>query len=287
MKREERVGVFLETVHICQNKKYLDSKGNAVMLPSVVGPSKFYETRITEAFKKNSKKADIKVENLDSLIAAKNLIDNGFKPAVLNMANSKMPCGGVLRGSGAQEENISRRSNLFQSLYRYHNIGNDFGVDQTERHNNPKLQYPMDKNFGGIYSKNVVVFRNSEDKNYSLLDEPYFVDVISVAAIREPELDKDGHFTKNVKAIEKNKIRTIFNIALENGNDSIVLGAFGCGAFKTPPKEMAKLFHEIIEEEEYDYKFKAITFAIIESNSNYEAHNPEGNLKPFVDEFAN
>ena len=49
---------------------------------------------------------------------------------------------------------------------------------------------------------------------------------------------------------------------------------------------MAKYFHEVINEEIYKNKFKLIAFAIINSNSNYQAHNPEGNFKPFKDEFS-
>jgi len=61
----------------------------------------------------------------------------------------------------------------------------------------------------------------------------------------------------------KQKIRTILNIALEHGHDSLVLSAFGCGAYGNPPEHMAKLFHNIICKE-YVGCFKHIVFAIIE-----------------------
>ena len=83
----------------------------------------------------------------------------------------------------------------------------------------------------------------------------------------------------------KIKIRHLFDIALENGNDSLVLSAFGCGAYGTPPKEMARLFHEVIESERYKTAFKKRGFAIITLPSTNGTHNPEGNFKPFAEEF--
>ena len=48
--------------------------------------------------------------------------------------------------------------------------------------------------------------------------------------------------------ITRNKIRTVFRLGLTYGNDALVLGAFGCGAFKNPPAEIANVFHEVMEE---------------------------------------
>ena len=79
--------------------------------------------------------------------------------------------------------------------------------------------------------------------------------------------------------ITLNKIRTIFRIGLLYGHDSLVLGAFGCGAYKNPPEEIAKLFHEVMEEPEFKDRYKLITFSIIEDhnsrNSNLEAFKSE------------
>ena len=62
-------------------------------------------------------------------VAAKDLVDEGLKPIVLNMANARTPGGGFHQGdgkgtvlcalmseTGAQEENLHRRSNLSQYL---------------------------------------------------------------------------------------------------------------------------------------------------------------------------
>jgi uncharacterized protein (TIGR02452 family) len=50
------------------------------------------------------------------------------------------------------------------------------------------------------------------------------------------------------------------------GHDSVVLSAFGCGAFMNPPSHIAELFHDVIEENQYRHKFAYIGFAIIVSS---------------------
>lgn len=64
-------------------------------------------------------------------------------------------------------------------------------------------------------------------------------------------------------------------------DDSIVLDAFGCGAFQNPPKHIARLFHEVIDEEEFKDKYKLIAFAILEDHNSPRG----GNLQPFIEEF--
>ena len=59
------------------------------------------------------------------------------------------------------------------------------------------------------------------------------------------------------------KIKSIFEIAKDQNHDSIVLSAFGCGAFGNPPNDIALLFKEAIEKYEYLFDFKYIAFAII------------------------
>ena len=59
-----------------------------------------------------------------------------------------------------------------------------------------------------------------------------------------------------------NKIRTIFNIAIDQEVDNLILGALGCGAFKNPPKHVAELFQQVLSEPPYRGRFNRIVFAI-------------------------
>ena len=64
---------------------------------------------------------------------------------------------------------------------------------------------------------------------------------------------QNNKFMIGEKEIEKNKIRTIYRIALDNNHDSIVLGAFGCGVYRLHPEEVSKLFKEIVEEDDMEF----------------------------------
>ena len=117
------------------------------------------------------------------------------------------------------------------------------------------------------------------------MDEPYDVAVITCAALNlggkyAIKLTPEGHMPQKAIDITKNKIRTVFRIGLTFGHDSLVLGAFGCGAFKNPPAEIAKLFHEVMEEPEFKNKYKLITFSIIDDHNARNA-----NLAAFKAEF--
>lgn len=110
--------------------------------------------------------------------------------------------------------------------------------------------------------------------------------MITVAAMNRPEIDSKGRISSHLVEGVKNKMRTIFRIALRHRHDSLVLGAWGCGAFCNPPKHIASLFHEVLKEEEFKNKFRKIVFAIIEDHNSRKAHNPEGNFRPFQEEFC-
>ena len=93
-----------------------------------------------------------------------------------------------------------------------------------------------------------------------MMEDPYNVAVVSCAALNLDgryaiKLTADGHMPQVALDITRCKIRTIFRICLLDGHDALVLGAFGCGAFHNPPEEVARLFHDVMEEEEFKCKF--------------------------------
>lgn len=216
----------------------------------------------------------IYVENIDSYLKA---IEMGPKAAVLNMASSRNPGGGVTKGSKAQEEDLCRRSNLVVSLYSFSDRG---------RLSSKRLRsgcYPI-PTYGGIYSPKVTIYR---DTDYNTYQEPHYTNVISVAAMVRPEYDPETlQIKKSQVHIAKRKIRSILRIALLRGHTKLVLGAFGCGAFCNPPKHIAQLFKEVLSETEFFNVFEEICFAILDDGNTGKEHNPEGNYKPFLDVFG-
>ena len=175
------------------------------------------------------------------------------KVAVLNFANPENPGGGVQHGAMAQEECLCRNSNLyacisdpkvFDDYYGYHRgIRSHFYTDRL------------------IYTKNVTVFKDDSLVPQMLPENEWFeVDVITCAA---PYLAKRKH-TNGVALFElfKSRIKNIFEAARDNNVDYLILGAFGCGAFKNPPLIVAEAFRRTIEEQNYFKDFKQIIFAI-------------------------
>lgn len=232
----------------------------------------------------------VSVVNEDCLVVGKQMQDEGLNPAVLNMASAFRPGGGVMSGARAQEECIFRRTNLFLSLYRFDRKMYDLVIEPNRDDFSDGVYdldfirqgYPMDENFGGIYSAGVTVFK---DSSYEWLEEPYETSFISVAAMNISRAARqgeqvliDGRLSDRAVAITKNKIRTICRIGILHGHDSLVLGAWGCGAFGNPPEHMAQLFVDVLNEEEFRGRYKDIRFAIIED------HNSKGrNFQTFKD----
>ena len=283
MSKEEKIAVYKNTIYLAKKGSYISPKGDEVSIndfdDKMIDGTKFYGKKVQINHQDLPRyETEIKVINIDCLYEAKEMIDNGLNPAVLNMASFHTPGGGVLKGSSAQEEDIFRRSNIFKSLYQFSSIGLEFGIEQREE------RYPLQMNFGGIYTPSVTVFKGGKDVDYQLLEEPFHVDVITLAAVKNPPLD-NGKIVSWAEITIKNKIKQILDIALENGNDSLVLSAFGCGAYGTPPEQMAMLFADVLASEEYQGLFKVIHFAIIDLPSTNGQHNPNGNIVPFKKVF--
>ena len=78
----------------------------------------------------------------------------------------------------------------------------------------------------------------------------------------------------------KAKVHAILSAAVRCGCETLVLSAFGCGAFANPPTHVASLFRGAIEEH-FLHSFKHISFSVIEDHNSWRSHNPSGNLNPF------
>ena len=54
------------------------------------------------------------------------------------------------------------------------------------------------------------------------------------------------------------RIRRILDVAVKEGNEVIILGAWGCGAYRNPIAIVSKLFVECLK----DYNFPIVVFAL-------------------------
>ena len=69
----------------------------------------------------------------------------------------------------------------------------------------------------------------------------------------------------------KKRGRRILAAAAANEADVLVLGAFGCGAFRNPPEIVAKAYRELLPE--FDGSFERVEFAVYctpQARGNYE-----------------
>lgn len=88
---------------------------------------------------------------MDCIDAGKMLQEEGYHPAVLNMACEDGPGGGVIGGCYGQEESLFRRSNLYVYLYPY----SPHALECNLQSKHP--QYPLNGNFDGIYVRDAVI----------------------------------------------------------------------------------------------------------------------------------
>ena len=83
------------------------------------------------------------------------------------------------------------------------------------------------------------------------------MDFVASAALAIPVLPYSPADRLTMQA----KINHLFEVGITYGYDTVVLGAFGCGAFRNPPAEVVLMFNEAIRT--YGGAFKRIDFAIL------------------------
>ena len=199
-----------------------------------------------------SEETKVSVSRKRTFEAAESYARAGLKTCALNFANSVHPGGGVVHGARAQEECLCRISTLYDSL-----ISPEMNRDFYSPHR--KIEGTL-ANDDAIFTPGVVVFKSDTDMPALRPEGEWFsVDVVTCAApclgwqcsdIGENELLK----------IHESRARQILSVALENGEEALILGAFGCGAFRNPPKVVAKAYKNILPE--FKNSFKVVEFAV-------------------------
>lgn len=182
------------------------------------------------------------VENADSFEAARGMRErwpqsafSDFKgPLVLNFANPHTPGGGVLNGAKAQEEDLCRRSTLYWSLTS--EVASKFYSENKAGDSGAFTD-------AAILSPCVEVFRGPDG---SFLEEPFDVAVLTMAAPYAPGLAGKG--PAEIFDLFKSRILGMLRIAVENGYQHLVLGAWGCGAFGNDPQLVSRAFFEALKE---------------------------------------
>jgi uncharacterized protein (TIGR02452 family) len=192
----------------------------------------------------------IEVSNETTLAAGRRLVDEGCDPLALNFASGSHPGGGFLRGAVAQEESLCRSSGLFGTID---------GDDMYKRRVRGSTNWV-------ILSPKVPVFRNDSGAN---LPEPWTLHFATCAA---PHASMVGDET--AKEIMRGRIRRLLEVARAYGYRSLVLGAWGCGAFRNDPLETARSFRMALLDEEFYGAFDRVVFAVTDWSPNRQFLGP-------------
>lgn len=223
----DRLSVWKRTLEIYKNAPERES----IVLNNL--PSNPYPTSFTPSIE------FVKEDCVDAALREVN-------PLLLNMADWEIAGGCVSTGSVAQEEELFRRSDYHKVLLQKY--------------------YPMDT-LQTIISKDVEFYCSGIKDGYLPYSIPRKIDCVAAPAIRFPYLDRGRGFNtfgdpKDAE-IMKDKIKMLFHAAHLNGNDSIILSAWGCGAYGCPTEHVAEIFKDVISK---GVPVKKIVFAILGSN---------------------
>ncbi|MCR5799902.1 MAG: TIGR02452 family protein [Lachnospiraceae bacterium] len=184
------------------------------------------------------------------------------KIAVMNFANAFHPGGGVVTGASAQEECLCRTSTLYPLLYR-RSLRDSFYRYHDEL-GTPKASDSL------IYTEGVVICKTDEDLPKRMPKHDWVsVDVITIAApdlrngsnIHVP-LVGNGAYMNNAELFGYHVKRALHMLtcAAAKGADILVLGAFGCGAFRNDPEVVAGAYKVALQE--FPKVFERIEFAV-------------------------
>lgn len=199
----------------------------------------------------------------------------GANVTVLNFASATNPGGGVTRGSSAQEEALCRCSTLYPTLctpelrrefYEFHRSLRDMRYTDA-----------------CIYTPGVVIVKT--DVGLPERMDPRDWRRVNVITCAAPNLRERPYNAMNpgqgtairlsdaeLLSIHKTRGKKILQTAAAHGTDILILGAFGCGAFRNPPSVVARAYRELLDQ--FDGYLRQVEFAVYCSardSRNYEA----------------
>ncbi|CAD0001090.1 TIGR02452 family protein [Flavobacterium chungangense] len=271
MNKNYRTEIANKTLEIIQNGfyEYKEKKiavekelKDSIQNTFTIAPNDWNEILKTPI--ENKFETEIVIKNCSTIEAI--VQEKNGKICVLNFASAKNPGGGFLGGASAQEESLARSSNLYATQIKDKTMY-DFNRNQSSFLYSDYM----------IYSPNVL-FWNDDNGNY--FEKPFLVDMITSPAPNKGAMQQHNRKEEIAKADEIliARMDKVLAIALKQKNDTLILGAWGCGVFRNEPKDVAQLFKEIIAEK-YAGAFKKIVFAIFDNSEK------KSNFKQFEETF--
>ena len=247
--REDRVRVFRDTMDmIGADRSLMRSVSNSVLHTA------FYAADETPTLPENphyETKIGLSTERSFEAAARLHRELPGKRIAVLNFASATNPGGGVTEGASAQEESLCRCSTLYCCLTepvlieKFYDLKGINGSMYSDR---------------CLYTPDVTVIKSDEELPKALpAEERFNVDIITCAA---PNLQSPAEKTVPEKLFLLHIARAmrVLTAAARGGASVLVLGAFGCGAFRNDPKTVAKAFRAALDW--FEGYFERVEFAV-------------------------
>lgn len=178
---------------------------------------------------------EIELVDATTQAAAQRLASGAGKTAMLNFASARNPGGGFLNGAKAQEEDLCRCSGLYPCL-----------LECMEYYEANRQQDSVLYTDHMIFSPEVPFFKVRGTGE--LLAEPFTMSVITAPAPNSrPYLERHPHGHQELEQAFLRRWQNVFCLAADQRIDSLLLGAWGCGAFGGDPEMAARTADEAIQ----------------------------------------
>lgn len=267
--RATRKRIAQETLKIQEELGHYTINGNNVDITSYVldcinGSRVYTATELKELGHTKPKpvcaETRIEVTRELAIAASRRLAEEYTNVTCLNFASAKNVCGGMLGGSLAQEESIGLCSTLYLSQSQFQE--EYYAINRRD----PKQGL---YNNTIIFSPKCAVFR--DDTSLALLESPCSINFISSCAVNFGVFQSHGGVASVAKALMRERIENVLNVAMNEGTEALVLGAWGCGVFKNDPRDIARYFAEALDRRGAKFKnvFKHVVFAIGPDDKNF------------------
>lgn len=182
--------------------------------------------------------------------AARELAGEPGGVVLLNYASARNPGGGFLGGARAQEEEVCRCSGLYPLL-----------VPQNEYYETNRTQHSALYTDYIIYSRDVPFFRTSGQASW--LEEPFVASVITAPAPNAGAiLQNEPDAVAKIPETFVRRWRNILVVAAARGHRTVLLGAWGCGAFRNDPEVAASTVAPWLSSPRFAGCFDRVVFAI-------------------------
>jgi uncharacterized protein (TIGR02452 family) len=262
-----RIAIAQDTLKIIEAGYYCSPEGKRIELvqqiADCVEQTKCYEPDALSKIKQGVlsdppqfSSSEFEVRNETTLMGAERMARRQHfqKIGVLNFASAKNPGGGFLKGAQAQEESLARSSALYKSILKCRG--------HYEFHRSHDSLLYSDRM---LYSPNCPVFRKDDG---TLLETPYLVDFITSPAPNAGEVwRKQSRDAEKICEVLYERGAKLLSLAISNGCDALVLGAWGCGVFKNNPAMVAQMFADLLlPNGQFWGRVKSISFSILNSS---------------------